>query len=65
VGAATGIRDLRDRRSLMTGARRYALDLFASRLLGRADIPDTGPTSILALLAYRSLRPHGAAESII
>jgi hypothetical protein len=49
----------------MTGARRSALHLFASRLLGRADIPDTGPTSILALLAYRSLRPHGAAESII
>jgi hypothetical protein len=34
-------------------------------VLGRADIPDIGPPSILALLAYRSLRPHGAVESII
>jgi hypothetical protein len=34
-------------------------------VLGRADIPDIGPPSILALLAYRSLRPHGAVESLI
>jgi len=34
-------------------------------VLGRADIPDIGPPSILALLAYGSLRPHGAVKPII
>jgi hypothetical protein len=49
----------------MTGARRFALHLAHRGVLGRADIPDIGPPSILALLAYRSLRSHGAVESII
>jgi hypothetical protein len=34
-------------------------------VLGRADIPDIDPPSILALLAFQPLRTRGDARSII
>jgi hypothetical protein len=50
---------------LYTGGWACGRELSHRGVLGRLDIPDIGPPSILALLGSRPPRPHAAVESII